>query len=121
MSRALSIIFVFIFFLLQISCDAWSVISGTVYDSQNKPIESVSVQFSLVGVEENKELWQENVISSKDGKFNLRVGHGMWGTDLRLIAAKDGYKIFVTEMTAKEIQNNEAKYENYKILLEKNE
>ncbi len=108
------------FALIQFSCDAQSKINGYVYDAQNKPIENAAVQLAVVGVgQENKELFQTAVKTNEDGAFSVYVGHGTFGTDLRLIVAKDEYKIFVLETTAKEIQQNKEEYKNYKIVLEK--
>jgi hypothetical protein len=110
-----------LFVLLQFSCDSHSKINGYVYDSDNQPIKNATVQFSVAGVKENKELFQKNVKTDETGSFGVYVGHGPLNTDLRLVVAKDGYKIFVLETTARDLIKDLKQNNEIKIILEKQE
>ncbi len=120
MKLFLSILLV-ILCLIQFSCNSGSDIEGQVLDSQNNPVEGVTIK--LVVWDEKKDELPTKVIETtkteKNGAFAINVGEEKPETKLRLAVEKDGFKMLILKFTPLLIQKNASVFKNYKILLEK--
>lgn len=116
LSRKMCLCLLLLLTLMQTSCDNWENVWGHVYDSQNKPIENVTVECSLIDSGR-----KETVKTDKDGKFmaQLTFGGGFFSPSVKVIATKEGYKRYETQYKVKQIENNSQNH--LTIVLEKAE
>lgn len=109
--------------LTQFSCSSNFSIKGQVLDSQLNPIESVKVTFVVYKISDTEMSANVKVLTEtdKNGYFELPISNYEKDKKLGLVVEKEGYKIETISFTEKEILNHREAFDNYQIILKKDE
>ncbi len=76
------------------ACDGGAITIGYVLDSDNQPITNALVKVEVVKTAGEKENYQCEVKTDKDGKFNCVFLHPLVTVQLRMTISKQGYKTY---------------------------
>lgn len=85
------------------ACDAFSLVSGHVYDANGQSISGATVVLEMVNNGEHNEIYSREQLTNEAGRFALQLSHGPTNVALRLSVSKDGYKPFVKELKASDV------------------
>ena len=79
-----------------VGCDAFTSVSGTVFDEEHKPVAGALVR--LVRLETGK---VEDYQTDLDGKFLVSMSHWLPAGRFTLTVSKQGYAVFSQEIQPK--------------------
>ena len=109
--------------MAQLSCFSNSGIKGKVLDSQLKPLEDVEVKFVAYEATDTSMKGGVRAVSKTDenGAFEVPVNDYKESEKLGLVVEKNGYELETISFTKNEIENHKEAFDNYQIILKKNE
>lgn len=90
-----------VFILFSIACDGGSKVVGSIYDSENKPVENAEVKFEQIEKGEPKTAYECATKTDKDGKFGCSFLHAPREVQLKLTIYKLGYKKYESQFSSK--------------------